>query len=304
MEDIFANFGKPQFESALASLLQSATETKPLSLLVIDLDKFKAINDVHGHSAGDEVLRKTAAVLQFVCEGKGTPYRYGGDELTVLLANHSIQEAAAVAERVRQGIARLKFDSCPEEMTASIGVASFPSHTNQPDKLFDDADAAMYKSKDGGGNQVQIATSGGDMDLGSSRGFRLDIASRADAVGLWMKLERAYYGDFSVMITNDSDEDVTVEAITLKRDKLYLSRPAKRQETDDWKVGKFSKKMLSWHSSMNPVDRLRTMEPHHALGQILEIDIVVWGRVLGRLKTFTHTILVTADFRNSSFTEY
>jgi diguanylate cyclase (GGDEF)-like protein len=84
-----------------------SNSNQPLSLLWIDLDKFKQVNDLHGHEAGDEVLQGVASVLRTLCAGKGQSYRYGGDEIVVLLPNHSTQEAGSLAERIRQRVERL-----------------------------------------------------------------------------------------------------------------------------------------------------------------------------------------------------
>src|SRR5439155_6627339 len=128
-----------------------------LSLLVIDLDKFKTINDTYGHEAGDEVLKKAAEVVRLPCEGKGSCYRYGGDEMVVLLPNLNFQQATAVAEQIRVGIAELKFEKSPENITASIGMTSYPEVTKTFDDIFSDADAMVYQAKDDGGNAVRGA---------------------------------------------------------------------------------------------------------------------------------------------------
>jgi len=127
----------------------------------------------------------------------------------------------------------------------------------------------------------------------SARTMRLDIASRVEAVELWMRLIQGSGDHYSTMITNDSDEDVTVEAITLKRGKVYLSEPSKPSDSDDWKIPKRSTKTINWKAKTPPAYRLRWMVPESTVGEIIEIDIVVWGRVLGRRRTFTHTILAT-----------
>ncbi len=304
MDDQLGILSKAQFTADVDSLARRARPSHPLGLLVIDLDHFKTVNDTHGHEAGDEVLKGTADVMQLICEGKGSCYRYGGDELTVLLPNHSIQEAIAVAERMRLGISQLKFELCPEKMTASIGVASCPDSTKDPRQVFPDADAMMYKAKESGGNNVQGATASAEMNLDSTAVFRLDIASRVETVELWMKLDTAYSRNYSAIVTNDSDEEVTVEAITLKRDKVYLSEPSKPTPSDDWKIAAHHAKTIRWEPRTDPVSRLRLKEPHLRDGEIIEIDLVIRGRVLGRLRTFTHTILASANYSNYRLTEF
>jgi diguanylate cyclase (GGDEF)-like protein len=292
-----------QYDTDFPHLCDLATTECPLSLLVVDLDEFKMINDTYGHQAGDEVLKKIARSVNSAIQGKGDCYRYGGDEITVLLPNRDIQAAKAVAEQIRSGIEQLKFELCPERATASIGLTSYPEVTKNVDEVFLDADAMMYKAKDGGGNEVQSAASS-EMSQDSARFMRIDIASRLEGVNLWMRLQSGNDRYFSAVITNDSDEDVTVEAITLKKDKVYLSEPSKPRDTDDWKIRKRSSQTITWEARIPPVMRLRTKEPNHQRGQIMEIDIVVWGRVLGRLKTFSHTILALVEYGNSSISEF
>jgi diguanylate cyclase (GGDEF)-like protein len=292
-------FDRGSFDADLTHTL-TYPKTDPLSLLVIDLDKFKTINDTYGHAAGDEVLKKVANVLRLACEGKGYCYRYGGDEMIALLPKHSFEQAAAVAEQIRVGVAELKFDKSPENITASIGMTSYPEVTKALDDIFSDADVMVYQAKDDGGNAVRgdMAT---DMKQDSARMMRLDIASRIEAVELWMRLTQGSGEYYSVSITNDSDEDVTVEAITLKKDKVYLSEPSKPSDTDDWKILKRSAKTINWKAKTSPTYRLQLVEPR-APGVIFQIDIVVWGRVLGRRRTFTHTILATHS--NNAITEF
>src|ERR1700738_5265289 len=193
-----------QYETALARLCRLATTESPISLAVIDLDQFKVINDTHGHEAGDEVLRRVANCVKSSVRGKGDCYRYGGEEITVLLPNHDIQMATKVADSVRLAIEKLTFDQCPERMTASIGVTSYPQITKNVDEIFLDADALMYKAKDDGGNEVQSAASSG-MTQDSARFMRIDIASRLEGVTLWMRLQQGNGQNFSAIITNDSD---------------------------------------------------------------------------------------------------
>ncbi len=288
------------FDADLAYALEYS-KASCLSLMVIDLDKFKPINDTYGHKAGDEVLVKVANVLRLACEGKGSCYRYGGDEMIVLLPQHSLEQATAVAEYIRLGIAELKFEKSSEGITASIGMTSYPEVTEVLDDIFSDADAMVYRAKDDGGNAVRGAMAS-EKTENIARTIRLDIASRVEAVELWMQLRQGSGDHFSAYITNDSDEDVTVEAITLRKGKVYLSEPTKASEANDWKIPKRSSKTINWTTKSVPSYRLQLVEPVRAPGVLNEIDIVVWGRVLGRRKTFTHTILATHS--NNVITEF
>ena len=182
------------------------------------MDQFKQINDLHGHEAGDEVLQGVASVLRTFCAGKGQPYRYGGDEIVVLLPNHSTQEAGSLAERIRQRVERLSFSRYPESITISIGIASYPEPTAELNRLLGDADAAMYVAKDLGGNFVRVAgtqgrqagTSGSEPSV---RLIRSDFASRVEAVELWMTLQQA----------NDRSYGILLESDTMKMSPLKVS---------------------------------------------------------------------------------
>jgi diguanylate cyclase (GGDEF)-like protein len=151
-------FNRAEFELDLPELISQSGEKRPCSLLFLDLDKFKAINDGPGlHEAGDRALKECAGVLLQTCEGRGTVYRYGGDEFCVLLPNHTLDEATAVAERIVRGVRADKTEERPHGLSTSIGAACFPESTDDPSKLLSQADRAQRASKDAGGNQVSKA---------------------------------------------------------------------------------------------------------------------------------------------------
>jgi diguanylate cyclase (GGDEF)-like protein len=293
----------------LQGLGAESSSDHPLSVLWIDLDKFKQVNDLHGHEAGDEVLQGVASVLRTLCAGKGQPYRYGGDEIVVLLPNHSTQEAASLAERIRQRVERLSFSRYPECITVSIGIASHPESTAELGKLLDDADAAMYAAKDLGGNFVRVAGTKGH-EAGSSesepgvRLIRSDVASRVEAVELWMTLQQANDRSYGILLESDNDEDVTIEGISLRRGTLYLCRFAKPKEPGDWLVPARSRKHISGEFASDPITTLRTQDPDLRSGTAIELDIVARVRILGRLRTISHTILATADYGGRRITQY
>lgn len=136
------------------SLSHAATAKCPLSVVMIDLDHFKRINDTHGHQTGDAVLSAIAACIDSVADGKGRVYRYGGEEIVMMLPNHTTQEAIAVAERVRREI-----ESAPIAgigVTASLGVSTYPDHATDPVGIIKCADVALYDAKNRGRNLVRI----------------------------------------------------------------------------------------------------------------------------------------------------
>ncbi len=129
------------------------TSGMPLSVVMLDIDHFKAVNDGHGHPKGDEVLRQVADCVRACVSGKGEAYRYGGEEITVVLPNHEPHEAIAVAERVRSKVQASRPGGL--EITASLGVASFPVHASSLEELIRFADAALYDAKHRGRNLVR-----------------------------------------------------------------------------------------------------------------------------------------------------
>ena len=138
------------FEAALRKLSSDATEEQPASLVMADIDHFKKVNDAHGHPVGDAVLIEVARRLNLVAKGKGEAYRFGGEEFAVLLANHTAEEALAVAERARRGV-----ESSPAggvSVTSSYGVAAVPTHASSMDQWLKAADAALYDAKHMGRN--------------------------------------------------------------------------------------------------------------------------------------------------------
>lgn len=292
----------------LTRLAGDAGPDRPLSVLWIDLDKFKQVNDLHSHEAGDEVLQRVASVVRTLSEKKGQPYRYGGDEIVVLLPDHSMHEAASLAERIRQRVERLSFKHYPEAITVSIGIASYPQPTSELGKLLGDADAAMYAAKDFGGNAVRAT--GAQLNAltvtseGTVRLVRSDVASRVEAIELWMTLQQVNDRSYGILLENDNDEDVIVEGISLRSATLYLCRFAKPKEPGEWLVPGHSRKHISGEFSSDPITTLRTKDPTLAAGVAIEIDIVARARILGRLRTLSHTILATADYGGRRITQF
>ena len=125
----------------------------PLSLLVIDLDHFKNINDTHGHSVGDLVLKALAKVMQDACRTEDIVARFGGEEFIMLLSSCDLKNAINKAEELRKDIEYFK----PEGLTvtSSIGVAQLSPDDNF-DTLFNKADSAVYQAKETGRNKVSF----------------------------------------------------------------------------------------------------------------------------------------------------
>ncbi len=132
-----------------------------LSLIFIDLDFFKQVNDTHGHLMGSQVLVEMARILIDSLRAVDVIVRYGGDEFVVLLPNTNLKTARQVAERVRTAIREHKFlekEGVSWQITASFGIASYPEHANNRRDLIHLADRAMYESKTRGRDMVSVAS--------------------------------------------------------------------------------------------------------------------------------------------------
>ena len=124
-----------------------------LSLVIFDIDHFKEINDTHGHSVGDSVLRSIAGVVKRNIEKNHVFARVGGEEFAVIVPDTSGEEAVQLGERLRKAIARTPMGTAGS-VTVSVGVAEF-REGDDPITLFERADDALYKAKKHGRNQTE-----------------------------------------------------------------------------------------------------------------------------------------------------
>ena len=143
-----------------AELSRAIRYRRPLSLLMIDLDHFKMVNDNYGHRIGDMVLQKISALILNNIRTTDILSRYGGDELTLTLPETDLKPAAILADRLRNLVDReeLQIDNLKVKVTISLGVATYLPNKKMPRKseLLDAADSALYKSKNGGRNKLNI----------------------------------------------------------------------------------------------------------------------------------------------------
>jgi diguanylate cyclase (GGDEF)-like protein len=137
-------------------ILRAGRSGNQLSVLFLDLDRFKRVNDQYGHLVGSNVLRRLSEVLLDCVRQVDTLARYGGDEFTILLVDTPHSGGVAVAERIRRTVAETLFEGggSPIRLTISIGVATFPEHGRDREGLLDAADKAMYRAKSKGRNCV------------------------------------------------------------------------------------------------------------------------------------------------------
>jgi diguanylate cyclase (GGDEF)-like protein len=134
---------------------------RALAVLMLDVDRFKSLNDTHGHPAGDAVLRQLAQVLQATTRKGDTVARYGGEEFVVILPETPAAGALHLAEKIREAVEAHRFtiDESGTEVraTVSLGLSRFPDHGRAPEALVSAADQALYRSKQGGRNRVTTA---------------------------------------------------------------------------------------------------------------------------------------------------
>ncbi len=144
-----------------AALDQAKRYQRPLSLLMIDIDHFKKINDTHGHAAGDAALRAMAAALRKAARAADTPGRLGGEEFAVLLPETNAAEALVVAERIRHDVKAIEMvhENATIRFTTSIGIAERIGEIDTIDALLHNADEALYAAKLGGRDRVEAAGS-------------------------------------------------------------------------------------------------------------------------------------------------
>lgn len=139
---------------------RSQVLNEELSLIVLDIDHFKKINDQHGHAAGDHILKEMSAIVSTkVVRSQDFFARYGGEEFVILLAHTPLRAAAEVSERIRATIesTAFQFDGKRIPVTVSVGVATRKPAEEDWDTFFKRADTALYHSKQNGRNRVTIS---------------------------------------------------------------------------------------------------------------------------------------------------
>ncbi len=133
-----------------------------LSAFMLDIDRFKHVNDTYGHQAGDTVLEAFAKILGSSIRNTDFAARYGGEEFVIILPETDLPKAKELAERLRKLIAGYPFQVKIDKklnLTTSIGVATFPDHVQTAQELLEAADSAMYEAKRIGRNNVKISKS-------------------------------------------------------------------------------------------------------------------------------------------------
>jgi len=165
-DQLTSTFSRRYFDEAMDRELKRAKRHRePLSVLLIDVDGFKQVNDTLGHKVGDEVLAATAETIQGALRRESITARFGGDEFVVLLPASDLDEATQVAEKLRRNVEALPKISADgsQGITISVGVAtSSPGETIEADALLKSADEALYRAKRAGRNRVEATDSSAD----------------------------------------------------------------------------------------------------------------------------------------------
>lgn len=158
-DELTGLYNRRHFSARLAQIREEADrEGEHFSLLMIDLDNFKRINDSKGHLVGDEVLRRVGVILRETFREADVPCRYAGDEFTVILPDTDARGALAASNGL---LDRIRADGflCDHAVTLSIGVAVYPEIAGTPEQLFEAADRGLYRAKRGGKNALFLVTS-------------------------------------------------------------------------------------------------------------------------------------------------
>ena len=157
-DELTGFYNRGYFYQRLSEEVHRAERTDlPLSLLVIDFDHLKIINDSYGHLAGDKALKEISKIIRACIRKMDIPARYGGDELVIILPETDSISAFNVAERMRKKVANTLSEG-DISFTVSIGIATYPRDATQSQTLFERADKAMYQAKQKGANRVEIST--------------------------------------------------------------------------------------------------------------------------------------------------
>jgi diguanylate cyclase (GGDEF)-like protein len=161
-DELTGLFNVRHFQEALENEVERSRRfSSPVGLAMLDIDNFKRVNDTYGHQQGDVVLVEVARALRSLSRDIDVPARYGGEELAVILPQTDLSGAELLAERMRAAVADLAVKRLDGQgvlkITASFGVAAFPESADGRESLIAAADAALYRAKHGGKNQVQRA---------------------------------------------------------------------------------------------------------------------------------------------------
>jgi diguanylate cyclase (GGDEF)-like protein/PAS domain S-box-containing protein len=261
-------------ENLRDALLSASTRKRRLAVLLIDLDRFKDVNDTLGHLVGDSLIKSAAEVLREVVGAMGTVARLGGDEFIILVEEFTHrQEVAELAARLAHALHRSDFvPNVVTQVSASIGVALFPEHGREVGTLLKNADAAMYQAKRDGRNQVSFFNP-----------IRYDRAAREVRLGIeLMKAVQAetaqFFIEYQPQVEIDSGRVMGLEALIRWRHPVHGVLTPDRF-IDVAEVSGLSERITRWvmHEVCEQILRWRRIRP----GFDIPISVNVAGRELG-----------------------
>lgn len=150
-------YTRKYFENIIEVQLKKAhREKSPLSVVMVDIDKFKSINDNYGHQKGDEILSSVGDALLSNIRPTDICCRYGGEEFVIILPDTGINEAESLAERLRSTVEKARLMGPGNSLTISLGVSYYPKHGSMRDELIGKADQALYHAKESGRNRCSV----------------------------------------------------------------------------------------------------------------------------------------------------
>ena len=159
-DGLTGTWNRRYFQMQFRQVLATATRfERPFSVLMLDLDRFKELNDSHGHQRGDAVLVEFSQRVKHSLREVDTFARYGGEEFICLLSETDAEGARTTGEKIREAILSQPFGALGEEpvaVTVSIGVAAYPQHGSTFHEIVETADRALYRAKEGGRNRVEV----------------------------------------------------------------------------------------------------------------------------------------------------
>ena len=186
------------FDQALAMELERASRFKsPLSLCIMDLDNFKAVNDTYGHPCGDKVIQAMASILVSETRKTDIAARIGGEEFALILPCTGLLRAHKLLERILAAVreARVDCDQTPQAFTCSMGLASYRGkHVPDPERLMAEADHALYKAKSSGKNRLESAPI-------------LDLSQGLDQTLVQQNEKRFLFSSFVEPSDNETDQE-------------------------------------------------------------------------------------------------
>lgn len=157
IDKLTGTYTRKYFEVEMNKTINEAKRLQQsFGLLLVDIDNFKLFNDTYGHRIGDEVLSKVGNYLANNTRKTDIVARYGGEEFIIILNNVDEEQAFAIGDKLRKGVANLSISSIKQNITISIGISLFPKHSQFKEELIIKADQALYNAKDKGKNRIEM----------------------------------------------------------------------------------------------------------------------------------------------------